>query len=258
MSDHDVRALGIDQVIAQQGDDVLTSEQTRALAQRMERGDAAAREQLILRNTRLVFAQVASEQRGARRDDLFQDGMTGLIRAVDGFDWRRGIRFSTYATYWIRRNITLGRHATRERALSLHERSAAAMRMVRTIDDDRRTRHETRLTDAEMAARVGVGERLVQELREGPQQVFGLDLALDAEDEMDVHAQVTRALHNDAVRAAVDALDPVARSVIALRKGGESSLRQVARELGISHERVRLIEREAMEQLGESLASWQD
>src|SRR5690242_8184501 len=95
---------------------LLTAAEEQALARRIERGDLAAKEELITHNLRLVVS-IARRYQGSELTllDLIQEGTLGLIRAAEKFDWRRGFRFSTYATLWIRQSIG--------RALTNHARA---------------------------------------------------------------------------------------------------------------------------------------
>src|SRR4051794_26264709 len=90
------------------GDDrLLTATEEIRLAKRIERGDLAAKREMIERNLRLVHSLAQRYRgRGAHHDDLVQEGTLGLVRAVEKFDHRRGLKFSTYAVWWIRRSLT--------------------------------------------------------------------------------------------------------------------------------------------------------
>ncbi|MGH2978081.1 MAG: sigma-70 family RNA polymerase sigma factor, partial [Solirubrobacterales bacterium] len=88
---------------------LLTAEEELDLARRIERGDVEAKERMVNSNLRLVVS-IAKHYRGQHEQlvDLIQEGMLGLIRAVEKFDWRRGLKFSTYATPWVRQSIERG------------------------------------------------------------------------------------------------------------------------------------------------------
>src|SRR3954463_3958922 len=93
--------------MAARGDRLLTAAEEIQLAKRIERGDLAAKRQMIERNLRLVCSLAQSYRgRGVPYDDLVQEGTVGLVRAVEKFDHRRGLKFSTYAVWWIRRSLT--------------------------------------------------------------------------------------------------------------------------------------------------------
>src|ERR671931_637533 len=144
---------------------LLTAEQERRLARRVERGDLAAKDLLVRRNLRLV-ASVARRHvgRGLPMEDLLQEGVVGLIRAAEKYDWRRGTRFSTYAVPWIRQAIGHALAAT-SRAIRLPA--------PQHLDADRLARAERTLMErlgrepraAELAAATGLDETAVVRIR---------------------------------------------------------------------------------------------
>jgi RNA polymerase primary sigma factor len=204
------------------------------LAQRIERGDLGAKERMVCANLRLVVS-VARQYAGPGVPflDLVQEGMLGLIRAVEKFDWRRGFRFSTYATWWIRQSV--------ERA---RDGKADAIRLP--IGLVRRQRQGT--STAEVPRVVASLDR---RLGDGDDDLALGDLIPDDGPTPFEHAE--QDLRRRAVRAAVDELPVRERHVLRLRyglAGGEPEpLREVGRRLGLTPERVRQIERAALTRL---------
>jgi RNA polymerase primary sigma factor len=241
---------------------LLTKHEEQVLARRIERGDEAAKQRMVESNLRLVVS-IAKRYRGQGVAflDLIQDATLGLIRAVEKFDWRRDLKFSTYATWWIQqaaqRSVANGARTIRL-PVHLGER-------IRTVDRAAREL-EARLgrepTVAELAQRTRLTpEQVGEALRLRPQPVsistatgergdteLG-DTVADAEPEP--ADQVATALGAGRLRDAVGLLPPQGRRVIELRYGLDGSdpisVEATARELGLNRSRVRRIEAQAME-----------
>jgi RNA polymerase primary sigma factor len=244
---------------------LLTAAEEIALGKRIERGDLHAKERLITHNLRLVVS-IARRYQGTDLTllDLIQEGTLGLIRAAEKFDWRRGYRFSTYATLWIRQAIG--------RALS---NQARAIRLpVAVIQRERRlARARSALRSclgrepdlAELAAAADMRPKEIEDLAGAARVVLSLDApVVTGEDTKlaelldvevgDVGADVLLSLEREAVRRAVDELAEPAREVVKRRFGMHGDLRPeshaaIARRLGRTTKEIRSIERAALADL---------
>jgi RNA polymerase primary sigma factor len=242
---------------------LLTREEEVELMRRVERGDREARQQMIEANLRLVVSIVKRYQgRGLPLVDLIQEGILGLIRAVEKFDWRRGNKFSTYATWWIRQATQRGiDNRAREIRVPVHvaareQRIARAERAL-TAQLGRRPYEE------EVARAAGLSLRAFRTARSAPRVVASLDrpladgaesvAALMADDTADVLDEVQTRFVVEAIRAAVDALPERERDVIALRYGlaGEepATIEETRRQLGFRRNEVTRLEERALRRL---------
>src|SRR4051812_10533554 len=244
---------------------LLTKVEEIQLAKRVESGDLAAKRRMIESNLRLVVS-IAKRYRGQGLGflDLIQEGTVGLIRAVEKFDWRRDLKFSTYATWWIRQAVARGlADKSRTVRLPVHvvERVQKINRAERTLTlrlardpTDEEIAKEARLPIAQVLA-VRSAARSSMSLDEpigddGESSVSDLLADENALDPSDVVAVEQR---NQALADALDALPQRARMVLVRRYGldGEDpyTLDEIARELGLTRERVRQIEVETLRQL---------
>lgn len=244
------------------------------LARRVEAGDPEAAERFTLANLRLVVNVAKGYQgRGLPLQDLVQEGNLGLIRAVHKFDWRRGFRFSTYATWWIRQAIGRGL-AERSRTVRLPILAGQAVSRARATADRLAQELGRNPTGAEIGAAVGVAPADLDELL----RMATLPVSLEApvgEDETDVLGDLLadeQALDpeqfgiTEVVREEIDELLAINLSerelhIMRLRYGlgdGEPRrLEQVAQELGVTRQRVQQIESEALRKLRNSVSAAQ-
>jgi RNA polymerase primary sigma factor len=246
---------------------LLNAAEEVALAKRVERGDRAAKERMINSNLRLVV-HVAKRYRGhgVPFGDLIQDGVIGLNRAVEKFDWRKGFKFSTYATWWIRQAVqrsVAGQARTIRVPTHVHERRQTLNRHSRKLELDlgRPPTHEE-LAQASGLALKHVEEALsVAEARASLNSPVGDDDSelgdLFADENADDPEQVAEnALRARAVRGALGELPERERRILELRFGldGEpQSLEAIGAELGLTRERIRQLETQAMANLSELL-----
>jgi RNA polymerase primary sigma factor len=244
---------------------LLTAAEEVALARRMERGDLDARERLIVANVRLVVSIARRYQgQGLPLADLVQDGMLGLMRAVEKFDWRRGFRFSTYGTIWIRKYV---QHAVEVhgRSLRLPVALARRARRVAVVERELTVRLGHHASDAELAAATGLTLREIEQVRVADQAPVALDRPVgEAGDTVladlipaagpSPEEVVTSAWRTHALDAAVASLPETERTVIELRfgrrgDGAMHTLDDVGDAIGRSAERARQIEEQALRRL---------
>jgi RNA polymerase primary sigma factor len=235
------------------------------LARRIERGDQAAKDRMIHANLRLVVS-LARRYAPANQElgllDLIQEGMLGLIRAVEKFDWRRGHRFSTYATWWIRQAIERG-IAGKARHVRLPVNVLQRHRRIARIAEDLGRRLDHDPSERELAEAAEVSLAHVREARAAARSVASLDrpvgedgditlgdlLPSEAPSPDDV---LDRNLRRAAVRRAVDTLPERDREIVCLRYGidvAPRSLKEIGGVLGLTPERVRQIEAAALDRL---------
>ena len=244
---------------------LLTKEEEIELAKLIERGDEQAKERMINSNLRLVVSIAKRYQgHGLSLLDLIQEGIIGLIRAVEKFDWRRGFKFSTYATWWIRQAVQRGvANKSRTIRLPVHiaDREQKMVRAERLLTP----KLGRQPTDEEIAKQSKLPLKQVREVRHAARAITSLDKPLGADNEgrfgdlfasegAEPEEELTVSLEEDVLRRAVAQLPEREREVVKRRYGlnGErdpASLATIGRELGLTRERVRQIEASALEQL---------
>jgi RNA polymerase primary sigma factor len=246
---------------------LLTAAQEQALARRVERGDMAAKDHMIEANLRLVVhiaKRFQREESGLTMQDLIQEGTIGLVRAVEKFDYRRGFRFSTYATLWIRQSV--GRAlADKGRIVRLPIPVADKVRKLEIAEGRLSGALGGTPSDEELAAALDWEVEEVERLRGAGRRPASLDAPIgdDAETELgDLLAAPALSPEEEAlagaeragVAAALAQLRPNERRVLELRfgLGGEPphTATETARALGVKPHQVRQVEDRALRALG--------
>jgi RNA polymerase primary sigma factor len=246
---------------------LLSREQEVELAKRIERGDLEAKEQLVNSNLRLVISN-ARKYQGLDLPllDLIQEGILGLIRAAEKFDYRKGFKFSTYATFWIREAIQRA-IANRARTIRIPVHIGQGERKLGRAANELQARLGREPSDEELAEAAEMSLREVRETRGAARVVTSLDRPVGEGEDTSLGAliesaepapdeEVEIALQKDAVRSALERLPEREREVVRLRYGIDGDdptpLREAGRRLGISSEEVRRLERRALAELAES------
>ncbi len=246
---------------------LLTAAQEVELAKAIERGDQRAKDMLINSNLRLVVSIAKKYQgHGLTLLDLIQEGIIGLIRAAEKFDWRKGFKFSTYATWWIRQAVQRG-VANKARVIRIPVHIVEREQKISRAERDLVAKLERTPTDDEIADRSKLPVKQVREVRTAARAVASLDKPVGEDDsatfgdlfaspdkspEEQVEVELTeRALHN-----AVSELSEREQQILKLRyaldgNAEPKSLEEIGRILGITRERVRQLEAEALRRLAE-------
>jgi RNA polymerase primary sigma factor len=246
---------------------LLTREQEVELAKRIERGDLAAKERLVNSNLRLVISNARKyEGFDLTLLDLIQEGILGLIRAAEKFDYRKGFKFSTYATFWIRESIQRA-IANRSRTIRIPVHIGQLERKIGRAQRELVAALGREPTDEELARGAEVDVADVRQAREIARVVTSLDRPVGDEDATTLGAllpsgergpeeEIEIALAGDALRSALDQLPEPERQVVRLRYGIDleqpTPLRETGRQLGMSSDAVRKLERKALAELAAS------
>jgi len=238
--------------------ELLTADQEVELAKRIERGDHDAKAHMINANLRLVIS-IARRYQGHQLTllDLIQEGILGLIRATEKFDWRRGYKFSTYATWWIRQAVERG-IANGSRMIRLPVYVADREKQIARAHRKLVTRLGRQPTDEEIAAEVDMTVDQVAALHNVARTVTSLDRPVGDEedtafgellhsDDVQPSEEVELSLNEEVVRQAMGRLPDDQRTVLQLRFGIATdaeprTLDQVVQQLGMSRNKVRRLE----------------
>jgi RNA polymerase primary sigma factor len=245
---------------------LLTASQEVELAKRIERGDMMAKDKMINSNLRLVVSQARRYQGlGLPLGDLVQEGMLGLIRASEKFDWRKGFKFSTYATLWIRQSIQRGL-ANSARTIRLPVHIEQRERKLARVEQELTLKFSQDPTDEQVAAAADMTVEDVHALRDARRAVTSLDVPIgdDGESHLgdfiatDAAGPEEEAQTTELEQTVADALgrltgeqSRVVELRFGLRDGRERSIEATSRELGVSRDRARQLEESAMRTLAD-------